>query len=361
MNRILLFGYNGHSNFGDDLLLKLAYNKIQKKDDITIVTTNKKGVFYLKKWFKEATIIFNPSPGRLFRSYRKVLYVGGNLIFNYDKNPSSLFVTRKFFSSFKIFFLAKFLGTEFGAVSLGVGPFFSKSLEKSTLISLKYFDLLFVRDRTSLIYSKKYASKSKTDLREFSDFSIGLYEELKTYRKEIHKITTILIIVRSINIDKLNNDFIHTLIELSESQKALNRKVVWCSLQKDYDSLASKLIPKGDDFWQWDPEVHQLKDFYELFDNVDLVITSRMHGLFISGMMNIPTIGITLHEKFEVAASIFDESVITVSPNIALNNLKVKILELENNFLNTSRNNSMIKEEVRKVDIANELLSNWLN
>lgn len=360
--KVLLFGYNGHFNFGDDLLLKLAYDVIDKKKvNISISTNNKIGVKYLSDWFPDAKIVLHLSPGRIFYKYNKVIYIGGNLIFNYEENPSLIKVFRKKISMLKIFSYAHFRGTRFGAISLGIGPFHSKLLEETLLRPLKYFDLLLIRDELSLKFTRKY-SNSHAIIKKYSDLSVSEFSILKPQRRIVKKVESILIIMRSINVDGVNSGYINTLKEFSIQQNLSGKKITWCSLQKDYDKNIFDFIPKKDEFWQWDPEEMVLEIFYNLVKSVDVVITSRMHGLFVSGMLNIPTIGIRLHSKFDSAASLFGNNVITISPTMSLRDLSYEFKKISESISNQEEfdvPNDISTESLKAIE-AYQRLSNWI-
>ncbi len=362
MKKILLYGYNGHQNFGDDLLLRIAYDLIKEAGLlISIVTNNPKGVRYLTQWFPKAEIILHQSPGKIFKEFDKVLYIGGNLIFNYEDHPSFLLVLKKLFSSIRLFLIPYwFKRTDFGAISIGVGPFRSKSLEITTLTSLRSFSLVLVRDKKSYRLAKKYLRK-RVIFEENPDFCVGDYEELRKIRENSVRSDEIFIVIRNIQQNNINNSYIQNLIRFRNELVKQNKKIVWCSLQKEYDENAMSVIPATDTILQWNPEEMCLKDFYQRFSEASFVITARMHALFVAGMLGIPTIGLRLHpDKFDFAASGFTQNVIVVNTEASADDLMLHYQRLIENtplFFLSER----FKIWLESIERGKKHLQNWVN
>src|SRR5210317_2046628 len=97
MAKILLVGYSGHKNFGDDLLLDQAYNQLKDFSEISIWTdVLGKESDYLAVWFPDATIIRSKKLGNhIFKNFDRVLYFGGGVFFDYKKHYPAFLLLKK--------------------------------------------------------------------------------------------------------------------------------------------------------------------------------------------------------------------------------------------------------------------------
>ena len=85
--KILLVGYSGHANFGDDLLLFQAYEELKEQAQVSIWTnvSNEESA-YLEIWFPQAVIVRSQRLDlSIFRRYNGVFYIGGGVFFDYNQ------------------------------------------------------------------------------------------------------------------------------------------------------------------------------------------------------------------------------------------------------------------------------------
>ena len=104
----------------------------------------------------------------------------------------------------------------------------------------------------------------------------------------------------------------------------------------------------------WDPYSMDLFEFTTHFLNANKVITSRMHTVFISNLLNTYTIAIDVHPKLKIASELFYDNPIVVSP-LANKNDYYKVLT--NNPVRSHR----LKIEISKVEKLNDDLIEVLN
>ena len=85
--RLLLLGYCGKRNFGDDLLLKQAYDYFQGIAEIHIHTTEiNQNSDYLYTWFPKGNIFKNHRLNHKYlKNFTHILQFGGGVFFDYNK------------------------------------------------------------------------------------------------------------------------------------------------------------------------------------------------------------------------------------------------------------------------------------
>lgn len=309
-NKILLLGYAGYRNYGDDLLLKQAYDKLYEHVNLTIHTSNvSKYSDYLHEWFSKAEIVKskNLSP-KFIKTFDKVLYFGGGVFFDYREYTLFQY-WRKRLSIIKNFLLPNRLGVPFGGIGIGIGPFSTQRGHKITTSLLGCFDILYVRDEKSLKFAKKV--KSIKELNLINDLSLAHYEEYRNQSKNIDTIDDLITIcARHYPHGKKQNSYIQSLLNLCIKLQKAGKKIRVIGFQANHDeNIISQFENLGMDTIFWNPDKMNLEDIVKLFAESEGVITARMHGTFIAGITQTPTISIGVHPKLIYASSLFEKSI----------------------------------------------------
>ena len=319
--KVLLLGYYGHQNFGDDLLMKLSLDRLRANDSIKYlgVTCFSGGEDYVKSLVPYVDKIEDLSMGRKYvRKYDCVLFGGGGTIFEYRENLSYLYACRKWLSDFLDFGIANWLGTQFASIGLGIGPFSDKRGESIAMNRLKYHSLAFVRDQTSFQHAQDHNVENAVLSHDLGFLDFDNIEKAKLQR-DADTLSGPCVIIRSYKYGAAKNNYAQTLLDwaasLPDSEQA---GIKWVSFQPGYDAPVIDLIEQaGHQVWKWDPYNMSLQDCYVEMANASIVITARMHGTYIAGMLGIPTVSIGLHPKLTFAANYFKNSVaIAADPSI---------------------------------------------
>lgn len=310
--KVLLLGYYGHQNFGDDLLMKLSLDRLRSNDSVTHlgVTCLSGGEDYVKTLVPYVDQIEDLSLRRKYvRQYDCVLFGGGGTVFEYRENLSYLYACRKWLSDFLEFGIANRFGTRFASIGLGIGPFSDKRGESIAMNRLKYHSLALVRDQTSFQHAQDHNVKNAALSHDLSFLDFGNIEKVRLQR-DAGSQSGPCVIIRSYKYGAAKNNYAQTLLQwaarLPESERA---KIKWVSFQPSYDATVIDLIERaGHQVWKWDPYNMSLQDCYAEIVNASIVITARMHGTYIAGMLGIPTVSIGLHPKLTFAADYFKNS-----------------------------------------------------
>ena len=158
MKKILLVGYSGQGNFGDDLLLFQAYEYFRTQAKLAIWSSNLSSYSaYLKQWFPEAEIIKTKRLNiTIFRDFDGVVYFGGGVFFDYmSKYPHAKYLKKRL-GNFINYNISKVFKTRFVGIGIGLGPFRSENAIKINKNLLKNFDFVTVRDDESYNIAKSY-------------------------------------------------------------------------------------------------------------------------------------------------------------------------------------------------------------
>src|SRR6185437_8231989 len=122
--KLLLLGYNGKKNFGDDLLLKQAYDAFREIAEIHIHTnTLDQNSDYLHSWFPDAIIFKSLKLDiQYLKKFSHILFFGGGILFDYNKITLKYY-WRKRMSIHRNYDWVKRKGTHFAGIGIGLGPF----------------------------------------------------------------------------------------------------------------------------------------------------------------------------------------------------------------------------------------------
>jgi polysaccharide pyruvyl transferase WcaK-like protein len=306
--RILLLGYSGFGNFGDDLLLKQAVDKLSviRGALISIHTPIcSRQSNYLSKWFPQARIIRGKLRFRDIIGHNRVLYFGGGVFFEYQR-VSWLTEIRRSLSNLRLFCIPKVLfRVRFGGIGLGIGPFLFNQSRRIFARRLGLFSLLFVRDEES------YANAIEMGARQVGispDLSLAITTERIGHDRRVGEKSfgslSILVCPRSWKHEKEKESYIFRLAKALAQIKQTrpNLKITVFGFQKSEDAVAlERLSEIADNMMQWDPETMDTEDVFRTFREHDVVVSARMHGIYVAGLTGKPSVAIGLDPKITSA------------------------------------------------------------
>ena len=356
MVKLLFLGYNGFANFGDDLLLFQAYKALINKAEVFIWTSqNYVDSSYLDQWFPQAKIVRTKKLGFFeFRKYDGVIYIGGGVFFDYLTNyPLGKFL-KKGLSCFLNYNLAKLNGSRFAGVGIGLGPFLSERATRINKLRLSNFDFITVRDQTSFDIISEY----DVDIRVSKGFDLSFYSaKLINVNKFISNTTNnILICPRKFSHTPGGDEYHDTLIRWCKRQANQGKNILVFGFQQKHDEpILEHYSGAGLKTKIWDPHLMEIDDVFEIFAQHELIISSRMHGIYVAGLLNIPAIGINVHPKVDDATKLF------VKAKSIQVDFKIEDLESEVNTLGgKSELTNEITPYVRSAEIGYDALNLWV-
>lgn len=283
--RVLLAGYFGFGNTGDELL-RDSYTKklLDKLQNYTVavimgpkrpVNDNERVVFIPRRDFTSVI--------EELIACEAVVIPGGGLF-------QSMTSCRSLAYYLSIIRLARLFKTKVILPAQGLGPWKNKGLISGWLHrhlgkELKKAAYLTVRDVSSIEKYKEVTSidddvERTTDLAFLKDNFIS--------RKPASKIEFMRICVILRKSVKGSVKIASDLIQLAKDNE--NIEIIPVAFQPGEDSVVWKKAG-------WDKEIRTVESFENAFDGADLVISMRLHGCIIATNMGIPWVGITYDPK----------------------------------------------------------------
>lgn len=291
--KIMVFGYFGFTNFGDEWLLSTLSSLLR------IASTQKVKIFVLYNTKKEIVVEDN-----LVYIPRWNVYSVVKTIFCVDSIIScgGLFQDETSILSFIYYFtivvISKLLNKKVVVLNT---EFVIKKVPKSVaklIVGMASYTLIRNYEDVEILQKIK---KNKKDTILFCP-DICLVDSLKTLPYQQRKDIKVVGLVIKYNVDK------RLYKEMCECLKE-KYKLVFIPLHISYDygiclELAS--FVKSCEIRVWD----QVKNYQFLFNDIDLIITSRLHGIVVSMVLGIPFICISEEEKIRK----FVKSIFSVYP-----------------------------------------------
>ncbi len=323
MKNICICGYFGFNNFGDEWLLDALYKiilKLQERNKKIFVLYNTKKILQINN-----NLFYIP---RLdFKEIIKTLKISNTLIFcgGIFQDQTSIL---SFFYYFTIFLLAKIFKNKICILSTEfvVNNKFAKKILK---FLIKATDVIFVRNQIEFNKIKKLNSKV-----EFCPDICLSYEEIIN-NKKIDDIKTIGLVLKKYGFNK--KLIISFLKNLSEKYKLV---FVPFHLEEDYKFCLSLIkYIKNCEIRVWD----KVENYKNIFRNVDLIVTSRLHGIVVAINLAIPFVCFSEDEKLKNFVNNFGKEV------FLLNKFNIEHFDIKANIILVSVEKRLkYKEEIFK-------------
>ncbi len=355
--KILLTGYIGHKNFGDDLLFKIAIRKVKKISNAQVyiaLVGEQKSPEYLYEFYPDLKIIkFEKKIPLLFNNkFDKVFFIGGGVFFDYKKEISNKSYFLRLFSNFIRYSIPKLLGTRFAGIGIGIGPYYCNKTKKIHSQIIKNFDILGVRDKVSFDLALTMRAKN---LHLSNDLSLSLHKELNVENHNDKRNDEIIICPRTYGHKIEYEKHIGELIAFADHVENNGFKTHWIFLQEDKLELQNLLVSKFR-VTVWNPYKMSIFQFIDFFRKAKVVYTSRMHTIFIAGMVETPIITIPVHQKLIYASSLFYEKPIMIDP---LSSADAYIKAFQNYKCHKLNSRNVIKE-AKILEALDAKICSWL-
>ncbi len=333
MSDILISGYYGFKNAGDELILKAIVNDLRSyKPDVKITvlsaapyeTSNSYNVHAVNRWNVFSVI--------REISKCKMLLSGSGGLFQDTTGILSLWYYLLIISTAKVFRKIVFV------YAAGIGEIryaFNSFLIKKCFDKVDFITVRTEQDKNLL---KSFAVSK--DIIVTSDPVFGLELPKSETTSTFGKKQRIGIILRKTK--NWEND-VKVFSELSDLiVKNLKAEVVFIPFQLSKDIKLLKMIKKNTDV---PTEIFIWRDaekLLELLSQLDIIVSMRLHGLILSAKYKIPFVAIPRYSKIKIFLQLIGEHVNKDCPES--NEIYVKISEKIKDKLNSGKIAAVVRD-----------------
>lgn len=346
--RIVLSGYYGFDNLGDESILFTIINDL-KRMDITPVVLSGNPRKTSESFDVEAVDRMNLTA--VFKAIRNsdgLISGGGSLLQDVTSKKSPIY----YISIIKI---AQLLRKPVYFYAQGVGPINQKWLKPVIRRTLSKCRFISVRDIDSLTFLKSIGVKKEIEFNYDPVFDIARYTEK---RETIENNSLKLFLEKKpilISLRKWHNDvdvakkMIHFVNDIIKSNP--NEHFIFVPFHLNEDTCLLNEIKKGLDNDALDhsffvEEELSISQHLTVYSSISMTIGVRLHSLILSAANNIPFLGISYDPKIEAFMKMYNDEPVFSIENWNNSLLKEKFLNLKNEKINViskikSINNNM--------------------
>jgi polysaccharide pyruvyl transferase WcaK-like protein len=341
MKKILLVGYYGFKNLGDDILFITTYNLIKSvlKDAQIHVLSESRHPGYLLN-LTDGNFKWTQTDEN--EHFDLIVHGGGGVFFDFQSAGAKYYLFNKIiraigFDNFKaLFSLYKSLKKKKGltadkriGIGIGVGTFTPSSRKFYSKIQvLADYDYLFVRDEQSLNNIKKfnfnYPIKVTSDLAFLKEFWMPPVEA--SISPDGNRIGLIL---RDWIYD--NNEHFKAIEATCLELEHKGYKVT-CYALDQVDSQFISYFSRKFNMVCWNPDEISLESFIGELCQENLVISSRAHGALVAACLNIPSICVGIEPKLATIARMLNNSSTFLEVSAIGSCLKLQVEQYFNNL-----------------------------
>lgn len=308
MRNVILAGYFGRANIGDDALLKVSATHVRRALPGNALCIERDAE-YLRVLTPDINLgAVAPSARADEVSNRITVYCGGTQFFQFKKATFgekvkywrgqariSLKSTLKELSSV---IKGRVNPSRSGPseqilVGIGVGPIATESYAASLISRLATAQEIWVRDKASLSFLTGNGLRAKfgADIC-FSSEMLGILPSLEALSPE----RDVTIICRDWQLDQC--DVTRRLIELGRQLRARGLGVQFCLFSHAEDSVSESIIlGAGFPLQKWGDDGWDITEFLKNTFRTKLVISARYHGAIFSALLGIPVCVVDIEQK----------------------------------------------------------------
>lgn len=299
MSRIVVSGYYGSKNAGDEAMLAAmleVLGDLDPKLHITVISANPEDT---RKRHGVAAISWLGLPAiiRELRQADLLISGGGSLLQNVTSR-------RSLYYYLAIIFLARFLGTKVMLYAQGIGPI----LGRVAAFAMKWIgnrvDLITVRDQGSLAELSRLGIH-KPPIHCTADPVLAIHpvdrEAGRAIFKAYHADGAKPVVGISVREWLGWTHYKEVLAEVSDRVvRELNARVVFVPMQFPDDVRAAQAIAaRTKEPCTVLKDEYTTSEFLSIVGNMDLMLGIRLHALIFAGVMGVPMIGISYDPKID--------------------------------------------------------------
>ncbi len=323
--RILLVGYYGKGNFGDDVLLMTTYQLLRARyadAAFSVIIDGDRGE-YVKRLLPEVNIL---PPGR-HGEWDMIVHGGGGVLFDFARyglldrlieQAATVIGFKSYVAMENIIRRALGLRRTHSpcriGIGIGVGRFSRGSVRlRERLGMMQEMKALWVRDGDSMRNLKRFRSVMHASVIEGSDMAFLQEQWLAPFLRpprEPGAKPVLGIALRDWPVRRggIAAENLRVLIGQWSTHYDI-RGLILDAVQDPEMIRALEGLP----ITLWQPHSMQLTDFAHAIAACDVVLTNRAHGAIVAAMVGVPSVIVAIEPKLDTVAMMLPRSSIRVA------------------------------------------------
>lgn len=297
MKKVLLFGYYGYQNTGDEAILKTIIQQIKSAaPDAMIKVLTYKAEETAKKYQVEAV-----SRNRFMELLRAikdcdvVVSGGGSILQDVTSSRSLLYYLA-------IIWMAKKMGKKVMFYGNGFGPITKRYNKNLVRYIINQVDVITVRD-----FQSKESMKAlgiNRDIQVTADVTFAMEPLAEEKGKEILRAEGLLETKKIIGISVRSwwgkENYKQIIAKTADYLQQLNYQVVFIPMQYPHDqTLSQEIIKMMKSNAVVLNQIYSPEEILSVISNMDLLIGMRLHSLVFASIAKVPMVGIEYEDKIK--------------------------------------------------------------
>lgn len=324
--RLLLVGYYGKANYGDDVLLHTTYRICREyapDAQINVIVDGNRGD-YVAAMLPDVTIL---PPGR-HGAFDMIIHGGGGVFFDFAEYDSwqraaEFGLKTVGFRCYVIFErLVRALCNKRRSsakvrvgLGIGVGTYSAGSPRlRERLPILADFAALWVRDRASAVNLKRFSSIMRGELIAGSDLAFLTEYWLQQAAKKITRAPgekpKLGIALRDWPLASMKSEIVSPLLSKLSEKYTITGLILDAAADTEMIQI---LAPYTRHFWQ--PKNQNINEFAAQLAQQDVLLTSRAHAAICGACVGVPSVIVEIESKLQEVAAMLPQSSVLVDAN----------------------------------------------
>lgn len=312
MKKLVISGYHGFGNIGDEAILKAMlaeFNKMDREIELTVLsqrpeetsknfdvnTVDRSSIFKVIKTIYQSDILISG---------------GGSLL---QESTGRLSIYYYLF----IYFVAMIFKKKIIIFSHGIGPIYRRRSKKLVQFVFNRASCISVRDKYSKEELISYGVKpyridvTADPVISFKKFGSKIgYELFHSYGNFDPNLPTIGFAVKGSKVKDVSDDFVKVINGLKETP--CNIVLIPFHYSEDL-SLIEKIVSKSQHQLISINEKHNVSEIFSIVEAVDVLVSVRLHALIFAAVSETPMVGITYDPKIDAfLESIHEEAICSI-------------------------------------------------
>ena len=325
--KVLLLGYYGKANFGDDVLLKVTHSLVRELlpgADIS-VCCDRYIDDYLPTLLGENLCILKPGDSEHFDL---IIHGGGGTFFDFSVQATCQLCVNKSISSLgfenyvaidgfirRLLGKQRFSGGRRIGWGVGVGTYTPSSKKlRHHIPTILDFDMFSVRDSESLKNLEYFKMSERAVLGSDLAFLSSFWMPSSLLHKSHQSGTRprLGVILRDWHYGH-NANYLESFVEmLPQLQNTYELSLFIFDKRVDKDLLD---VAKSYDTHVWNPPKTSFDDFCSLLAQQDVLVSSRAHGAICGAVLGIPSVLIEIEPKLKTIHEMLPQSTVLHPPD----------------------------------------------